>query len=1003
MRTSALLIVSITVMLTGCLTATGPASADEDVIYLNLMWHQHQPQYYPDPDTGVITRPWVRMHAQKDYYDMAALVAEYPHVHVTFNLTPVLLRQIDQFLDGAKDRYWVLTEKPASELTDEDKLFILERFFDANWDNIIGRFPRYRELLQLRGDGSDLQAAAARFTEQDFRDLQVWFNLAWFDPSFLEQEPLASLVAQDSGFGEDQKAVLFDEALRIMRGIAALHRELQDRGQIEVTTTPYAHPILPLIYDTDLAEENDPAAELPDRFSYPNDAIAHLDRAIAIYTSKFGRSPRGLWPADGAVAQEIVPIVAEAGIEWMASGEQVLAKSLGIEGFTRDEHDTVRQADELYRPCFVRSAEGEPVAIVFRDLRLSDHIGFEYSGTPAAEAVDDFISRIERIGTRLAEVGAEGPHLVSVILDGENAWEYYPNDGIEFLRGLYEALSESESIQTITPSEYLRRFPDQRVIDDLWPGCWFSPDFSTWIGEPEETLAWEYLEQVRGHLARYDIQASAQATEEQLQTALDSMYLAEGSDWFWWYGSDQDSGVDEYFDEGFRALLRSVYVALGDEVPRFIDVPIIPERPARPEQAPRAPAGAVIDGEAGADEWDGAGYYQVRGGAMTQAQAQIAALYYGYSDEGIVFRIDGRTQWADFAADYVSVYLSIPGRRTVSPLAEEGAVLGFRAAYALRIDPHTGEGVILRLNASGDWLETVLRLQTGIWDRTIEAAVTMNVLAEARPGDTVDIKAVMSESGEVIAMVPASGPARMVVPGLGNATPVLSVGDDHGPGNHTYPTDPVFIPGSFDITQFDVAHTDENIVFTFAVNAPIDNPWGSPIDLSLQTFDIYLDVDADSTGASELLEGRNARLAEPYGWDVAIWIEGWNQKLIVPDAEGRLVELSGNPTRVIVDGPNGAVSIFVPRTAIEATASVQPLGQLEQWRYLGMVLSQEGYPSAGVRRVRDVETEAAQWRLGGGSGEGTDTRVLDVALPEGAPIGQEAGLHSALPMVTATR
>jgi len=258
-----------------------------------------------------------------------------------------------------------------------------------------------------------------------------------------------------------------------------------------------------------------------------------------------------------------------------------------------------------------------------------------------------------------------------------------------------------------------------------------------------------------------------------------------------------------------------------------------------------------------------------------------------------------------------------------------------------------------------------------------------------------------------MAMVPEAGPARMVVPDLGTAEPVLSivdpVGDDHGPGSYTYPTDAVFTPGSFDITSFDVAYNDRNVVFTFGINADIANPWGSAIGLSVQTFDIYLDVDAAPTGARELLEGRNARLADQYGWDIAIWVEGWNQKLLVPNADGNPVELPGNPARVVVDAANGTVSILVPRSIIEESVSVTPLGQPEQWRYLGVVLSQDGYPSAGVRRVRDVEPTASQWRIGGGTGEAGDTRIMDVALPEDADISQEEGLQSALPMIESGR
>src|SRR5512139_407873 len=262
----------------------------EEPLYVSLVWHQHQPLYFKDPETGIYTRPWVRVHATKDYYDMASTVAQYPNVHVTFNLTPVLLRQLDDFIAGAKDVYWVMAEKPADQLTDDDKRFILQRFFDTN-PKIIARFPRYQELADQRqsADPEAIEAALASFTTQDFLDLQVLFNLAWFDPDFLAQEPLKALVDKGRDFAEADKPPLFDQALKVIKGIVPLHKDLQDQGQIEVITTPYAHPILPLLYNTDLELVGNPAAIMPNRFSYPNDAIAQLKKSVEIYQQYYGR------------------------------------------------------------------------------------------------------------------------------------------------------------------------------------------------------------------------------------------------------------------------------------------------------------------------------------------------------------------------------------------------------------------------------------------------------------------------------------------------------------------------------------------------------------------------------------------------------------------------------------------------------------------------------------------------------------------------------------------
>ena len=364
---SVLVLLSMLLSACGTKAPTKPANAD-DVLFVNIVWHQHQPLYYKD-ENGVYTRPWVRVHATKDYYDMASMVAKYPNVHVTFNITPVLIRQLEDYAkNGAKDLYWVMAEKPANQLTTEEKRFILQRFYDVNWGKIIARYPRYQELLDLRGgtDAKAIDAALEKFTEQDYRDLQVWFNLAWFDPDFLAEKPLNALVEKGRNFSEEDKKIVFDKARQVIQEVLPLHKKLQDAGQIEVITTPYAHPILPLVIDTNLAKIGNPGAETPQRFSYPQDANAHLERSVQLYEENFGQKPRGLWPGEGSVAQVMVPFVIKSGYQWMATGEPVLAKSLGIDSFLRDPKDTVRQADDLYRPYYVKDASGNQLAEIGR-------------------------------------------------------------------------------------------------------------------------------------------------------------------------------------------------------------------------------------------------------------------------------------------------------------------------------------------------------------------------------------------------------------------------------------------------------------------------------------------------------------------------------------------------------------------------------------------------------------------------------------------------------------
>jgi len=951
---------------------------EPQILYVNLTWHQHQPLYYKD-ENGVYTRPWVRVHATKDYLDMAQKVAEYQDVHVTFNLTPSLIRQLNELAAGAKDIYWVLAEKPVSELTEEEKQFILERFFDVNWENIISRYPRYQELLNNRGSGDaeSVQAAMETFTDQDFIDLQVWFNLAWFDPQFLSEEPLVSLVEKGENFSQDDKTILFDQVTEILQRVIPYHAELQETGQIEVTTTPYAHPILPLIYDNQLALVGNPSAEMPENlFSYPQDAEKHLELSVEMYKENFGRDVRGLWPGEGSVAQEIVPLVADAGYTYMQTGEPVLAKSLGIDSFTRDSTGSVQQPDDLYRPYYVSDEDGNQVAVFFRDGTLSDYIGFDYSGMEGEAAAQDLIDHLEGIQAGLQANEVPGPHVVSIILDGENAWEYYENDGNEFFHALYRKFSDSEILQTITPSEYLEMFPDQRSLDDLFPGAWFSPNYDTWIGESEESVAWDYLAEVREDLSTYET-GEASSGDVEVAEAFDFMYLAEGSDWFWWYGADQDSGQDSYFDEGYRALLAGVYQSLGIEVPDFIGVPIIEAQPVSPTRAMEGTATIDVDGS---DEpgWETASFYKAVEGAP------VNGVYTTLDEQNLYLRVDFN---ASISGKQLGFYFYMPdsdlSRRALT--LETDQVLNFRPNKLFTWS--SGETLSMFEVENEQW--TLVNEDVGVGgvgQGLVEWSLPLSELGELRAGDLLKFKLVVEPDAY---QLPADGPGQMIMPDLGGTNVFLEiqdpVGDDDGPGTYIYPTDSVFKDSVFDVDTFTVGTDSDNLVIRFNFVGPVENPWGSPIGFSLQTMDVYIDTDpGDGTGARMLLPGRNAALQEGYGWELAIWAEGWNSQVVQSDPETlepKNYSEASSAMKLVADSNQKTVAIRVP-------LSFLPEGDPADWAYAAVILSQEGYPTEGVWRVRDVNKYPEAYRFGGGAEDANHTRIIDLVLPEDSGFDQ---------------
>ncbi len=1001
-------------------TAVPLADLCTEPIYLAIIWHQHQPVYYQDPETGVFVKPWVRLHAAKDYVDMAAILQEYPDIKATFNLTPSLIRQLDELSAGATDLYWEHTIVPADELTDAQKQFILDRFFDTN-RKIIARFPRYQELLDLR-DGSE--NALTAFAADDYRDLQVLFNLAWTDPDWLAEEPLAALVEQGEGFAETDKQIVLDEHLRLINEVIPIHREMQEDGQIEVTMTPFAHPILPLLVNTDLALQATPDITLPSApFRWGQDAVAQVERGVALYTDHFGQAPRGMWPSEGSVAQDIVSMVATNGIEWMASSEGVLAHTLGMDSFTRDSNEVVVEADALYRPYRVQGRNGGPVAMLFRDLIISDKVGFTYSGMSGTAAADDFIDRIHNICGRLQSGGGEGPHLVSVILDGENAWEHYDNDGKEFLHALYGRLSEDPNIITVTPTEFLELAPEPERLRNLWAGSWINSDFSTWIGEEEENRAWDLLLETRQFLQTYVTGRNRDAaTPEQIETAFTQMYIAEGSDWFWWYGSDQTSGDDGSFDQQFRNTLKAVYQAVGAEPPSALDVPIIPETPAAAARTSSGLITPIIDGVISEGEWDAAGLYTAEGGVMAAGAPPFGDISYGFDAKNLYLKIGLNPDYTLPAGQSnIELYLGTPAGGALNAFSQSGELLGFAANRYLQLKFSGGVlGNATAYTATADGWELTAtapatdgraaldfpeEVSAGVAvgeGGQIEMSIPLKVLGNADVGASLTMRALFSEiisrETTVIDRIPSTGPAVLVVPDLGTTVAFIDVadptGDDHGPGTYSYPTDAVFKPGNFDIVNFQVGTDEQNVVFRFTMAGPVNNPWDGANGLSLQTFDIYIDTSGsdDDTGGTAFLPGRNLAAAAGTAWDYAITVEGWESKIFTPGDEGP-TEIAGPADfQVITDPGQQKVTIRVPKTILGDTP--------EAWRYAAMVMSQEGYPSTGVLRVRDVAPSAEQWRIGGApAGTTNHTRVLDYVWPEAGQ--QETWLSNFAPSTAA--
>ncbi len=601
----------------------------------------HQP-FYKDLASGEYRLPWVRLHALKDYYGMVKLLDEFPRIHQNFNLVPSLVAQIEDYnSENFKDPFWDIAAKPAGELSLDEKQFALTYFFQAHGERMIGRYPRYRQLWeQVRMAGLEPAKSAVTFNERDYRDLQVLSQLAWFDEFYLEDPAVKGLIEKGQGYSEDDQHFIMNKQREILNSVLPAYREASERGSVELSATPYYHPILPLVCDTDAGRESFAGLPLPsERFRRPDDAEEQIRRALDSHQRSFGVRPVGMWPSEGSVSDEVLAIASQLGVQWMATDEGVLGRSLGQE-MRRDGEGYLdgNSAEKLYN-IHRWERGGQAMNLVFRDHRISDLLGFVYARMDSSEAAGHLLNNLKRAAAPVLEGGRDA--VLSIILDGENAWEGYEHNGRDFLRNFYARLEADTQIEAITISEAIARQEPARLgkLRSVVPGSWIDANFNVWIGSPEDNKAWDYLSQAREF---YDGRAN-RAREDDRKLAYEEILIAEGSDWNWWYGPEHHSANDRDFDELYRKHLSNVYTALGgippDHLSRPISGPFVRSRFV-PQTAYVRP---VIDGEVSSYfDWMGAAMLSSdrRGGSMHGKTFALESIYAGIDGENLFARLD---------------------------------------------------------------------------------------------------------------------------------------------------------------------------------------------------------------------------------------------------------------------------------------------------------------------------------------------------------------------------
>ncbi|MDO3382471.1 glycoside hydrolase family 57 protein [Gilvimarinus algae] len=544
-----------------------------------FLWHMHQPDYR-DCVTGEYYFPWTYLHALKDYVDMAAHLEAHPGCKAVFNFVPILIEQLADYAsqlkhylergDAIKDPLLALltsAERPAPG--SERFADLLAKCTRANRERIIERFCPYRQLVNMLDTWQQDDALPCYFNQQYLTDMAVWYHLGWLGETVRRSDKrVTKLQEQGTGFTPEHCTQLLEIIHELMADLLPRYRRLAESGQAEIITSPYAHPILPLLQDFASTREAMPDALLPAASHYPGGqgrAIWHLEKGLAVFKDHFGFRPKGCWASEGSLSDSTLALLSEVGFKWSATGDSVMYNSLKLPANEQAAQRIEQQPDKRHS---VFSVADKATGVFFRDDGLSDKIGFEYANWHADDAVGDFLHHLENIAK-----SASNPEdcVISIIMDGENAWEYYPENAYYFLDALYARLEDHPRLYTTTYSEWLETTPKSVALNSLCAGSWVYGTFSTWIADSEKNKAWDILCQAK---LDYDSAVEAGLAGDSRRLADLQLALCEGSDWFWWFGDYNPSDSVRDFDYLFRQHVTNLYNIIGKKPPEKLATPI---------------------------------------------------------------------------------------------------------------------------------------------------------------------------------------------------------------------------------------------------------------------------------------------------------------------------------------------------------------------------------------------------------------------------------------------
>lgn len=638
-----------------------------------FVWHFHQPNYQQNFSSRFLL-PWVRLHASKDYLDMLKRIDNFKNIKLNFSFSPVLLSSLQQYADGAVDLHLELLLKDENDLNENDKIFILNNYFDLNYKNMALKRPYFTTLFNKRANAKKINISM--FSEQEYADIMANYTLCWIDDYFINDYPeLSELSKKEKNYTLDDRKKIYEIQKDIIARILKEYKEYQDNNKIEVLTSPYYHPILPLLIDFK-GKEIKNFENLPENFSNITDAKIQISLAVKKYEEIFNKKPKGMWLPEQCICSKTTELLSEEGFKWSLSDEGILSKSIKKE-FLRDFEGNL----ENPFPVMInyQTKGRHPLDLIFADSFIGNLLNFGYGNYDSDIAANDLYEKIKTLQFKLQNSPRDN-HILTIALDGENCWETYPNDGAEFLNTLYGLISQDDTLETVLISDFIENNKPE-ILETLKSGSWINRNFDLWIGEATKNVAWLYMDSVSADMKKRHKEKLSKIKDEKeiikfknkFKIAYREVLITQGSDWYWWYGLPNESKNDEVFDYLFRQHLMNAYIMMDWEIPQYLTVPLVEvsNKTLRNPTAKITPS-LVCDVKDEKKEWQNAGYIFIPDGPTSNISSLLKNINFGCDDENLYCRFILNKNSLKIAnnniQNQIAIYFQNPNARYFAPI-----------------------------------------------------------------------------------------------------------------------------------------------------------------------------------------------------------------------------------------------------------------------------------------------------------------------------------------------